>query len=211
MANYSAFSLDAFRANLINGIARNNLFLVSGTFPGSSTGAINFAASVAGALFGGSVAGAIQNTAAAIGLANPSAQVSFLCNSTTIPDSTLGKIEVPFHGRVLKIPGDRAFAEWKITVYNDGSYNLRKAFESWSNLINTYEGNVGPNAMDNLMTDWFVQPLTREGNPIATYKFIGCWPSSIGSVSLASGPEQQPSTFDVTFTYQYHEMVGVTT
>lgn len=68
---YSQFSIDAFRANLINGGARDNLYLVSGVFPGSATGIINAAASVAGALFGGAVAGAITNTAAAVGLSNP--------------------------------------------------------------------------------------------------------------------------------------------
>ena len=82
---YSQFSIDAFRANLINGGSRDNLYLVSGVFPGAGTGAINAAASVAGALFGGAVSGAITNVAAAIGLGDPSSQVSFLARSAGIP------------------------------------------------------------------------------------------------------------------------------
>ena len=37
---YSQFSIDAFRANLINGGARDNLYLVSGVFPGTKQGII---------------------------------------------------------------------------------------------------------------------------------------------------------------------------
>lgn len=208
----SQFSIDAFRANLINGLARNNLFLVQGNFPGSNTSSIQGAAAVAGSLFGGAVSSAINSAAAAIGGGgNPSAQVSFLCKATKLPTATQAINRAMYMGREFKYPGDKTFADWSITCYNDGTYSLRKAFEGWLNLINTNRTNVGANSLNQFMTDWTVSPLTREGNPITTYKMVGCWPSAFGDVTLDMNADTNPSTFDVTIAYQYYEINGVTT
>ncbi|MAH43539.1 hypothetical protein CL614_07540, partial [archaeon] len=40
------------------------------------------------------------------------APFNFLVKATSLPASTIGVIPVPYRGRVLKIPGDRMFAEW---------------------------------------------------------------------------------------------------
>jgi hypothetical protein len=207
---YSQFSLDAFRANLVNGGARDNLFLVTGNFPGGASTAINAVAGVAGAIFGGGAANVV-NALGSIGGGNPNAQIQFLCKAAQVPESKMDIITYPYMGRNLKIPSDRSFADWTIQVYNDGTYGLRKAFESWSNLMNTYEGNVGPNASNTYLTDWFVSPLTREGNPITTYKMAGCWPNTIGLVDLSMDAKSSPSQFNVTMSYQYFTVLGVTT
>ena len=44
---------------------------------------------------------------------------SFLCKASAIPASTVGVIPVPFRGRILKLAGDRTYADWTITVIND--------------------------------------------------------------------------------------------
>jgi hypothetical protein len=208
----SQFSIDAFRANLVNGLARNNLFLVQGNFPGSNTSSIQGAAAVAGSLFGGAVSGAINSIAAAIGGGgNPSAQVSFLCKTSKVPSAPITVNNAFYMGRPYKYPGDRQFSDWSMTCYNDGSYGLRKAFEGWQNLINTNRTNVGANTMNQYMTDWTVTPLTREGTPIIQYKMVGCWPHTLGEVTLDMGAQSEPSTFDVTIAYQYFEINGVTT
>ena len=207
----SQFSIDAFRANLINGLARNNLFVVQGNFPGSGTQSVQGAAAVAGALFGGAVGGAVNAVAAAVGGGNPSSQISFLCKASKIPQSTIAMNSASYMGRPFKYPGDRSFSDWQITCYNDGTYGLRKAFESWMNLMNTNRTNVGPNAMNQFMTDWTITPLTREGNPIATYKMVGCWPTTISETAMDMEATTTPSTFDATIVYQYFEIDGVTT
>lgn len=207
---YSQFSLDAFRANLVNGGARDNLFLVTGNFPGGASTAINAVAGVAGAIFGGGAANVV-NALGSIGGGNPNAQVQFLCRAAQIPASEIGMIEYAYMGRSFKTAGDRKFTDWTIQVYNDGTYGLRKAFESWSNLMNTFEGNVGPNASNTYMTDWFVSPLTREGNPISTYKMVGCFPTNVASIELNMDAKTSPSQFSVTLSYQYFTVLGVTT
>jgi hypothetical protein len=112
----SQFSIDAFRANLVNGIARNNLFLVQGNFPGAGLGAVNFAAGAAGAAFGGAVSGAVNNVAAAIGGGSPNTQVAFLVKATSIPASTMNVGSAYYMGRQYKYPADRVFNDWNVTT-----------------------------------------------------------------------------------------------
>jgi hypothetical protein len=208
---YSQFSLDAFRANLINGGARDNLYLVTGSFPNGGSRSINAAAGIAGAIFGTAAAGAVSAVGGLVNNGNANGQITFLTKGAKIPAAKISEGTANFMGRTLKFPADRSFDNWVINVYNDGSYNLRKAFESWSNLINTYASNVGPNNFNSYLMDWAVQPLTREGNAICTYKFIGCYPATIGEVNLAFEAKNSISEFQVDLSYQYYELVGTTT
>jgi hypothetical protein len=207
----SQFSIDAFRANLLNGIARNNLFLVQGNFPGASLGAVNVAAAAAGSLLGAAAGAAVGAVGALAAGTNDNSRVSFLVQSADIPQSTIAKGAINYMGRQFQFPGDRSYADWPITVYNDGDYTLRKAFEKWMNLINSGKTNIGPNAMNAYMTDWFISPLTREGNAITTYKLVGCWPTIIGNIGMNMQPDANPSTFQATIAYQYHEIANITT
>jgi hypothetical protein len=59
--------------------------------------------------------------------------------------------------------------------------------------------------------DWAVQPLTREGNAICTYKFVGCYPKEIQSVELAFDAKGSISEFGVVLSYQYYQLAGTTT
>jgi hypothetical protein len=206
----SQFSIDAFRANLSNGLARNNLFLVQGVFPGANTSSIQGAAALAGAFLGGGVSAAI-NAIGGLQGGNPNSQVSFLCKASKVPNAPIAVNNAFYMGRAFKYPGDRTFNDWSITLYNDGSYGLRKAFEAWQNLINTARTNVGPNSMNQFMTDWTVTPLTREGNAIVQYKMVGCWPSTLSEITLDMAASTEPSTFEATIAYQYFEINGVTT
>lgn len=208
---YSQFSLDAFRANLINGGARDNLYLVTGSFPNGGSRAINAAAGVAGAIFGTAAAGAVSAVGGLVNNGNANSQITFLTKGTKIPAAKVSEGTANFMGRTLKFPADRTFDNWSVTVYNDGTYNLRKAFESWSNLINTYASNIGPNNFNSYLMDWSVQPLTREGNPICTYKFVGCYPATVAEYNLAFDTRNTISEFQVDLAYQYYELVGTTT
>ena len=41
---------------------------------------------------------------------------SLLVKAGSVPVQTLGILQVPFRGRVGKLPGDRVYAEWTFTV-----------------------------------------------------------------------------------------------
>ena len=71
------------------------------------------------------------------------ADFTFLCRSAGIPASTIGTVEVPFRGRVIKLPGDRTFESWTITVMADESMDVRAYFEKWMEKLNKHENGAG--------------------------------------------------------------------
>ena len=78
------------------------------------------------------------------GFANGDAELtSFLVEAAALPGSTFGTIAVPFRGRILKMAGDRTFAEWNTTIINDTDFNVRDAIERWMNGINAHSQNTG--------------------------------------------------------------------
>ena len=59
---------------------------------------------------------------------------TFMCKSAALPASTVGTVELPFRGRVIKVPGDRTFESWTGTFYMDDAFELRGAYEKWIEL-----------------------------------------------------------------------------
>lgn len=129
--------------------------------------------------------------------------ISFLCKAAQIPASSLGTIEIPYRGRKIKIPGDRTFQDWSITIISDANMNLRGAFEHWSARFNSHIGNVGPNEFMQFMPTWSVTQLYRTGDALRTYNFIGCFPSEIGAIDLSFENTDQIAEFPVTLNYSY--------
>jgi hypothetical protein len=197
--------IDSFRANLTGGGARSNLFRVVGGFPSGATALIGAAAGLASAVgaISSNAANAATSVANALGAGGPGRQLSFLCKSASMPESTLGTIRVPFRGRELKLPGDRTYSSWQISIINDTSFQLRDAFMKWSNSMNDPVANVGIPGL-NTAQDWEVQQLDRQGgNVIKTYKLIGAWPQSVGAISLDYNSTDQIEEYQVTLEYQY--------
>lgn len=195
--------LDSFKAALTGGGARPNMFRVRGSFPSGASSVLgNAAGAVAGAAGAGvgAIAGGIGNL---LGGGGPSAKLEFLVKSAQLPQSNLGVIEVPFRGRQLKLPGDRTFTEWSITVINDTDFAIRNAFENWSDAINSHIQNIGPSGLQAITTVWEVEQLNKEGGVIKTYTFEDCWPSEIGPVDLSFDSSDTIEEFTVSLQYSY--------
>ena len=134
-------------------------------------------------------------------------KVPFLVKAAQLPASTLGLIEVPWRGRKIKVPGDRTFAEWTITVLADGDFHLRDKFELWSSAINMHESNIGlsspPMSELGIYQDWQVYQLDRTGSRIKGYNFVGCWPSEIAAIDVNHETTDSLTEFTVTMQYTY--------
>tara|TARA_Y100001938_G_C8026958_1_gene398547 strand:- start:420 stop:986 length:567 start_codon:yes stop_codon:yes gene_type:complete len=136
-------------------------------------------------------------------------QTSFLIKAAQLPASSLGIIEVPYRGRKVKIPGDRTFAEWTITVISDGDFRIREAFEKWSGAINEHVDNTSddiqhrPVSASDVYQDWHISQLDRAENVIRTYDFTGCWPSEIGAMEVNYETTDTIHEFTVTLQYTY--------
>jgi hypothetical protein len=168
-------NISDFKAKLAGGGARNNQFKVTMPFPGYAQ-----------------VGGEIEDLA-------------FLCTSTSIPAMTIGNVNVPFRGRVIKIAGDRTFASWSVNVLNDTNFKLRNAFERWQNGINNMTDNEGLSNPVDYQVDVFVDQLDRNGNTLKSYTLRGAYPTSIGTIELNYETNDAIEDFDVTFEYQYFE------
>lgn len=126
---------------------------------------------------------------------------TFLCKSAQQPSATIGKIEVPYMGRVVPIPGDRTFDEYAVTVLNDAKYDLRNAFEVWHNAIDQFEEHAPKNEYDDLMVEMKFHQLDRNKKVIKTYTFVGAWPLSVGSIDVGSDTNDSIEEFEVNFAY----------
>lgn len=137
-------------------------------------------------------------------------QFSFLCRSAAIPSFTLGVIEVPFRGRRIKIPGDRTFADWTVTVINDEEQKMRKTFSAWMNSMNDSDGE---NALRASNSDYrctiTIQHLRSDGTVSRVYQLEDAFPTDMGAIDLNYDTTDVIQDFTVTF--QYHFMDGGTT
>ena len=129
-------TLDAFKGRMVGGGARPNLFECELYFPDDAI--------------------PLDTSKDAL-----SDKTRFLVKAASLPASTVATIPIAYRGRELKIAGDRSFANWTITIINDVDFNIRTAFERWSNLINKNEDNAGRTNPVDYQQDMFVRQLGR--------------------------------------------------
>lgn len=167
-------NISDFKAQLIGGGARANQFRVELAFP-------SFVA-----------AGPV------IGLKS-----QFLCKGAQLPASTVENVPLQYRGRAVNIAGERTFAPWTISVYNDTDFAIRNALEQWSNGIQNLTSTDGRVNPLEYQVDLMVHQLDRNGATVKTYRFIDAYPTEIGAIALDYDQANAIETFDVTFTYNY--------
>ena len=136
---------------------------------------------------------------------------TYMCKSAALPASTVGTVELPFRGRVIKVPGDRTFESWTATFYMDDAFQLRGAYEKWIELTNTVDANTASASMDAVLQDISVTQMDKfngsatKFKDIRQYKLVKGFPVSVSQVSLAYDNHDSYEEFDVEFAYQYFE------
>ena len=136
---------------------------------------------------------------------------TFMCKSAALPASTVGTVELPFRGRVIKVPGDRTFESWTGTFYMAAAFELRGAYEKWIELTNTVDANTASAGMGDVLEDIVVTQMDKfngsatQFKDIRQYKLVKAFPVSVSQVSLAYDNNDSYEEFDVEFAYQYFE------
>ena len=135
---------------------------------------------------------------------------SYLCKSAALPASTVGTVELPFRGRVLKVPGDRTFESWTATFYMDDAFELRGAYEKWIDLTNRVDVNMADVPIGEVLQEIKILQLDKFGasnndglRVIREYKLVQAFPVSVSQVSVAYDNNDSYEEFDVEFAYQY--------
>ena len=185
-------TLDAFKGRMVGGGARPKLFECEMYFPDD----------------------AVPSTTSKDALSD---KVRFLVKAAQLPASTLTEIQVPFRGRQLKIAGTRTYANWNITVINDIDFDIRTAFERWSNLINKHEDNAGLVNPADYQQPMIVRQLGRSSvngtvptsdvniPVLKMYQFIGAYPVEVSGIDLSYDSNDTVEEFTVSMAYQWYD------
>ena len=65
-------------------------------------------------------------------------EFTFACKAAAIPAMTVATVDVPYFGRVVKVPGNKTFENWTVTVINDEEFLIRNAMETEGALGSNY-------------------------------------------------------------------------
>ena len=173
----SDFSVTKLKSSLLKGGARPSLFQVELLFP--------------------QVAGIKQ----------PTIKSKFLVKGATIPASTIGTHDVYFHGRAVRVAGDRTFDTWVTTIINDEDYGIRIAIEQWMDLIAEHKLNIRNESLktkEGETADYkktlTVTQFSKSGKDIHHYHFLGAFPTALSTIALDWGT-QEIEEYTCTWTY----------
>lgn len=189
-----SLKISEFKAALSGG-SRPNLFQVAVTSPAGLTTKTN-----------------ATTTSSSVPLAN----LSILCKATSLPGMTIGVIEVPFRGRRVKVPGDRTFAEWTMTVVADEGHAIRKDFETWMTYINDNDFDaekIRSGGQGDYKTVITIQKLTDSGSIAnnGTYILQDAFPSDVSQIDVSYDTMDAVEEFTVTFNYSYFTVAAPAT
>ena len=180
-----AFTIDTFRNSaLAKGGARANLFDVT-----------------------------IAGVAATTNLGGATKEFTFACKAAAIPAQTIGVVEVPYFGRVVKVPGNKTFDNWSVTIINDEGFTIRNGMEKWIATMGTHLGNINSATNENLYGQGTVKQYAKTGGTaaLAQYNFINIFPVNMSEIALGWDANDAIEEYTVEFAYDYWTHTGQVT
>lgn len=130
----------------------------------------------------------------------------FLVQSTSIPSLDIEEVAVKYMGATVKLAGERTYADWSVTALLDEDYAGIEELENWQNIMREPKSGLGNPSHASYKKEAFVSQLSQDGTVIATYKFEGLFPSSIGERTLEAGNSE---VMTVSVTFKYDDMIRV--
>ena len=142
-----------------------------------------------------------------LGVGNPLLN-PLMVKAASMPAETLGIIQVPFRGRVAKLPGDRAYPEWTFTLIDTATARDRTRFEEWHEEFNAHEMNI-PASVTSLSGKGTaygtatVQQIDMMGGNLSCKQMNVCWPVEVGTIDLSYDTADQLTEYSVTLAYDF--------
>ena len=143
------------------------------------------------------------------GVTSPPTRSEFLIRGASIPASNIGTHEVFFHGKPIKVAGDRTFDTWATTIINDEDFGLRNTIEEWMSLVSGHKLNkrdtqFGITEGDNVSykKQLKVKQFGKTGEELRTYIFYNAFPTALSPITLDWGAGEIEE-FTCTWTYDY--------
>jgi hypothetical protein len=122
--------------------------------------------------------------------------------STSIPEYNLNVDEFEFQGAKRKVVNGATFSDWSVEFLNDQVYSLRSKFLAWMSQAYDPHQNSNSSPHSYKYDGVRVHQLSRIGEKVQTYQFIGLFPKTLGQIELNQASNDY-SKFTVTFAYDY--------
>ena len=176
-----------------------------------------------GALIGGGARNnlfEVELTTLPAGISWNASDFSYMCKAATLPASNIANIDIPFRGRIFKVAGDRTIDPWTVTIINDEDFQLRSAFENWTQQIADLSTNLGATDPSAYMTNAKVFQLGRGSSKASTdssgsenvvlkeYEFVDIFPTSVSAIDLSYDTGDTIEEFTVEFQVQSLNLAG---
>ena len=134
-------------------------------------------------------------------------KIEFLCRAASMPGSSFGEIAIKHMGNTLKLPGDRVFENWTVTIIDDVNFEVRTGLEAHMNEIQGVGTGEGSTTLDYLVDRAFVEQLDKSDATLARYEFFNMYPQAVAPIQLDYDNGDAVETFDVTFSFSHWERV----
>ena len=144
-------------------------------------------------------------------------EFTFACKAANIPAMAVGVVEVPYFGRVVKVPGNKTFDNWSVTVINDEGFIVRNGFEKWVASMGTHIGNVQSSASSAVASGLYGNAtVTHYGKTgvtdvLAIYNFVNIFPVTMSEIALGWDANDAIEEYTVEFAYDYWTHAGQVT
>ena len=136
-------------------------------------------------------------------------QLSFLCDTATLPTKSLATFEKSIYGTVKAMPYRMTFTEASMSFIMTDSMREKDYFDAWQNkIIDQKSGNVG--FFDDYVCDIKIQKFGRnvtQDSDTPTYEvtLIDAWPSIVSEVQLSHSGGTEAMKLPVTFQFKKWE------
>ena len=128
----------------------------------------------------------------------------YLVKTAQMPSTALEEVVLNWQGFDWKFGGKHTYTDIVVTFNVDLKAKVRKTFEDWSNLAHNPKTNEYT-THDLYMIDQRLQMVGYDGAVILEFVLHDAWPKEISQISMDYA-STEIATFDVTFTYSYHEL-----
>ena len=163
--------------------------------------------------------GVARNSAFQVRIFNPAnpiadIKVPFAVQATSLPETSMGVIEIPYFGRKIRVKGDRNYAGWSCTVRNDEDFLVRNALENWVNSMQGSQTNLntfGSSAPALYKSQAQIIQFSQTGQALREIQVNGIFPITIAAIGLDWNATDTNESFDVTFAYdEWQTLPGLT-
>ena len=148
------------------------------------------------------------------GVPNIGSRIAFSCRASQMPSSVLSVIPQRYFGREIKMAGTRSFEPWTVTILIDEDFTVRNSLETWSNLINSHQGNLrggGLGGLSTYRTTGTVSQYSKTGGILRTYEMVNLFPTNVSAIELDWDNADAIEMFTCEFQYDYWQVAAPTT